>query len=333
MRRLLTAGLLTLFPACAALANDSTAELRAGGLIFVPNDAIAMRSEDLFISPAEVKVHYVFENTSDKDVTVLVAFPMPELQGQVDFMEAVPSQDPVNFMQFETRVNGKPVAANVEQRVTAQGVDRTQMLQGLDIPLAPHLPATSDALGKLPQDKIDELVRLGMVVAMQFDAGKGMETEIDPLWRLDTTYYWEQTFAAKSTTEVDHRYKPGVGLTVAVTFADKASRNTPEFREYQRKYCMDAAFLNAVDKKVAAAKGNGPMEGRIDYILKTAANWAESIGKFRLVIDKGAPDNLVSFCGEGVKKISPTQFEMRKTDYMPYGDLHILLVGSSFGAQ
>ena len=34
------------------------------------------------------------------------------------------------------------------------------------------------------------------------------------------------------------------------------------------------------------------------------------IGRFRLVVDKGAPGNLVSFCGEGVRKISPTRFEM-----------------------
>jgi hypothetical protein len=44
------------------------------------------------------------------------------------------------------------------------------------------------------------------------------------------------------------------------------------------------------------------------------------------VVDKGAPDNLVSFCGEDVKKIGDTQFEMRKTDYTPDGNLAVLIL-------
>ncbi|WP_182419623.1 DUF4424 family protein [Bartonella sp. HY038] len=41
--------------------------------------------------------------------------------------------------------------------------------------------------------------------------------------------------------------------------------------------------------------------------------WAGGvIEDFRLIIDKGKPDALVTFCGDGVQKISPTQFEMRK---------------------
>jgi hypothetical protein len=34
----------------------------------------------------------------------------------------------------------------------------------------------------------------------------------------------------------------------------------------------------------------------------------------------------VSFCAEGVKKISPTQFEVRKTDFEPTQDLNVLIV-------
>jgi hypothetical protein len=46
------------------------------------------------------------------------------------------------------------------------------------------------------------------------------------------------------------------------------------------------------------------------------------------VVDKGSPKNLVSFCGSGVKKIGPTQFEMRRTDWRPEKDLSILLLVS-----
>ena len=61
-------------------------------------------------------------------------------------------------------------------------------------------------------------------------------------------------------------------------------------------------------------------------MLKTGANWSGPIQDFRLVIDKGEASALVSFCGDGVKKISPTQFEMRKTNFTPEGNISVLIL-------
>ena len=44
------------------------------------------------------------------------------------------------------------------------------------------------------------------------------------------------------------------------------------------------------------------------------------------MVDKGDEDNLVSFCGDDVKKIGPTTFEMHKTDFYPEKDLDILIL-------
>ena len=41
-----------------AFANDSTAELRTGGLDFVQNDNVEMRSEDLSVSTEQIHVTY-----------------------------------------------------------------------------------------------------------------------------------------------------------------------------------------------------------------------------------------------------------------------------------
>src|SRR4051812_19539199 len=149
--------------AAPALANDTAAELATGGLVFVRNDAVEMRSEDLAISAKEVSVRYRFYNTSDKPVTVLVAFPLPEIKiEEMDQNISVPTEDPVNFLAFTTAVNGQPVKMDLEQRVTAVGIDRTQLLRSLGIPLAPHLSKTNEALDKLPKDKWDELIRIGL---------------------------------------------------------------------------------------------------------------------------------------------------------------------------
>ena len=45
-----------------------------------------------------------------------------------------------------------------------------------------------------------------------------------------------------------------------------------------------------------------------------------------LTVDKGAAENLVSFCGEEAQKISETQLEVTKSDYTPDGNLSILFL-------
>src|SRR5579884_3680975 len=118
-----------------ALANDSSAELAAGGLVFIQNPNVEMASEELFVSPPEIRVTYHFFNKSDQDVTNLVAFPMPDITfASEDTNLAIPTADPQNFLGFSTKVNGKPVTAQIEQKVFAKGVDQTALLQQLGIP-------------------------------------------------------------------------------------------------------------------------------------------------------------------------------------------------------
>jgi len=62
--------------------------------------------------------------------------------------------------------------------------------------------------------------------------------------------------------------------------------------------------------------------------VTTGGNWAGPIGEFRLVVDKGDPSNLVSFCADGVKKISATEFEVRKKNFVPSKDLNVLILTS-----
>jgi len=310
-------------------ANDSTAQLATGGLIFVHNDQVELRHEDLFISAAEVKVRYRFFNKTDRDVKVLVAFPMPDIKAEQELAIALPSDDPVNALDFSTSVNGQKVNTQVEQRVVAAGIDRTSYLQDLGLPLAPHLGTTNDALDRLPREKWDELIRLGLAEIEEYDIGKGMQQHLAARWTLRTTFYWEQVFPAKTDTVIEHRYRPSVGETAGTGFGSKDAEKEDWFAEYSRKYCIDKGFLAAVARAKKDAKGEfgAPFtEERIDYILKTGANWSGPIGEFRLVVDKGHPDNLISFCGQGVKKIAPTQFEVVKKDFRPEGNLSVLIL-------
>jgi hypothetical protein len=324
---------LTLALAVPALANDSTAELAAGGLILKTTDSIEMRSEDLFISQKEVVVKYRFQNTSAAPVSTLVAFPMPDIGGE-GFFESdngLPSDDATNLLQFNTLVDGKPVKAQVEQKALVKGVDRTAWLKARGIPLAAHRPEAGKALDALGKADKDEAVRLGIAWISEYDAGKGWESHAEPAWVLKTTFYWTQVFPAGKVVEVEHRYIPAVGGSVD-TIVGMSAADNPEFQASidaeRKRYCVDQSFLTAMKTRAAKAEGSmsGYTEKRIGYVLKTGANWAKPIGDFRLVIDKGAADNLVSFCATGVKKIAPTRFEVVKKNYTPTSDLQILIL-------
>ena len=61
--------LLGVLAASPALANDGFGGISATGLTFGQTEAVAMESEDLFISLDRITVDYVFRNTSTSDVT------------------------------------------------------------------------------------------------------------------------------------------------------------------------------------------------------------------------------------------------------------------------
>ncbi|MBX3478906.1 MAG: DUF4424 domain-containing protein [Caulobacter sp.] len=318
--------------ATPVLANDSSAELAAGGLILTHSDRIEMRSEDLFISREEIVVRYRFINISDKPVRTIVAFPMPDIGGEGFFEtdHGLPSDDATNLLDFATTVDGAPVKAQVEQKALVNGLDRTEWLKGHGVPLAAHRPEAGRALDALSAADRQEAIDLGLAWVDEYDVGKGWEKHMTPSWVLKTTFYWTQVFPPGKEVFVEHRYKPSVGGSVSSLLGSSMwgleGDAADQTRAMTRDYCIDKDLLATVERQRQAPNFSGFQELRIAYILTTGANWARNIGDFRLVVDKGAATNLVSFCGDGVKKISPTRFELRKTDFVPEDDLRILIL-------
>ena len=103
-------------------------------------------------------------------------------------------------------------------------------------------------------------------------------------------------------------------------------RQSEAGRAWMERFCVDPDFTAALDR-ISARSGMDyaqVAENWVSYILTTGAGWRSPIADFRLVVDKGAPENLVSFCGEGVRRIGPTQFEMRRRDWRPDRNLEVL---------
>ena len=214
----------------------------------------------------------------------------------------------------------------VERRAFAGARDVTALLTALKVPLTGK--GSAEALDAVPRAEQDRLLAARIADPDESDGGHGTKRHLVPGWTVRETWFWNQTFPAGRDLRVEHSYTPGTGGSVGTMLASRQSRAEPEGRGMLADYCIDSAFLAAIDRRAAATGREYPVlpEKRVHYVLTTGANWRAPIGRFRLVVDTGAADNLVSFCGEGVRKISATQFEMVKTNWRPDRNLKVLIV-------
>src|SRR4051812_14312498 len=198
--------------ACALLAstsvascNDTAAELSIGGLQFTHAANVAMDSEDLKISLERISVRYQFTNTSTKPVSLTVAFPLPDIDLSEGESIAFPSNDPLNFVDFETKVDGRPIKLGVEQRAFVGEKDVTSLLRELKIAPLP-LGAQQFRVQDLSESAKARMVSEGLLMPA------GTNERGRPLysagWIVKTSVLREQTFPAGIPVSVEHAYHP-----------------------------------------------------------------------------------------------------------------------------
>lgn len=321
-----TAG-FSMFLLTPAQANDSQAAIGLGGLTLTRSDAVSMDSEDLYISKNEIRVRYRFTNHTAQDIETLVSFPVPSMPYGIkgDYHDtAMPEYDK---LEFRSTIDGKPLDLHYVQRAEVAGRDVTARLNALGWPLRwfDDVDDPVSFVAKLSPAQKAAFQREGLLKSSPYDRKMLM-----PAWSVVTHVTRTQTFPAGKTVEVTHRYVPIAGGSVGGAL-DRDVRGRDYNRWRVQQYCIDQSFMTAFDRQRAAMPkreyDEAPYsETWLSYILKSGANWRGPIKLFRLVVDKGSPDNLVSFCMDGVRKISPTQFEVRKTNFTPTKDLDVMIV-------
>jgi hypothetical protein len=308
----------------AAFCNDSAAELSTGGLKFMRTSDISMESEELRIALDSISVRYRFSNLSGKPVTMTVAFPLPDVDLSEPESVALPAGDPLNFVDFETKVDGRPVKFTFDQRAWIGDKDVSGLLNQMQFPLLP-VGTREVRIADLPAATRDKLLSNGLL------ATTGTSDNGRPIygfaWIVRTSAVRQQTFPAEKSVVVEHRYKPSVG-TVSDTILRSPLRQNKgladEIARYRKDYCVTDALLAALDKHA----GRGALqERRVSYVLHTGANWAAPIKTFKLAVDPGGKDRLVSFCGTGLKAVENRPFEYEASNFKPETDLKILVIG------
>ena len=293
-------------------ANDSSARLDSGGIRLVPNYSISLKREDLYISRERISIRYEFFNKTDSDVSMLVAFPVPEIDGDIEANYVLDAKDPINFLDFSILSDGRPVNPQVELKYLVNGIDFTDAILAEGIPASVFDPRYYDAVEKLPLASRQRLAAKG---ALNWHEGQDFHA---PNWTMKAVLYWSQVFPAGKRVVLEHSYRPVAGGGFY-----NMDYGIPENID---RFCMDDGFLKAAEHKAATSRYKMLLGHDVRYILKTANSWLGPIGDFRLVLDKLDPNNLISLCADNVRKIGPTQFEIRAQNFTPTQDLDILFL-------
>ena len=231
-------------------------------------------------------------------------------------------------LKFVTRVDGRRLSLQIAEKAFLRGRDISARLTALHVPLNRFAADFDGAINRLPERERERLVADGLIRS----DGTSNQPIWAGLWSVRTTVMRRQTFPAHKTISVEHDYVPIAGGSVG-GLLDPRYRSNADTGNYlaqtRRKYCIDDDWLRSFDRALARRPSNTSLpysEIWLGYVLSTGANWKGPVGDFRLVVDKGKPDSLVSFCARNVKKISPTQFEIRRVNFMPATDLDIMIV-------
>ncbi|WP_341206942.1 DUF4424 family protein [uncultured Psychrosphaera sp.] len=219
----------------SASANDSEGGTTAtGGLEFLRNEYISMKSEDLFISTDLIRVEYTYKNTHFEDIEIEVAFPVQSPCGDyVGCLEAI---------EFQTWVNGEKIdwRPYFGQNIQSNSVCRSLWLQRNEIynrngycfstlsaqVLFDNSDCTSDGieLNNDDQQLVSEL--LSLEGQNECVTPSRLVQPVNPYeGTASPSYFWDpvidaedyvsmvrtQVFPANSLTKVVHEYRPDVG--------------------------------------------------------------------------------------------------------------------------
>jgi hypothetical protein len=302
-----------------AVADDSTATLGMGGIVFAKNTPVRMKAEDLYVSPKSVRVRFEFVNDTSKDVDTIVAFPLPDIDNEEHYFSALgtTTDDPQNFVGFSVKVDGKPVAFKVEQRAFIKDRDVTGLLAAAGLPVNVVIGKGLKKFDALADAKRKQLIAAGVLAG---------DTP-SPLWTVRTKFYWSQRFAARKTVVIEHAYQPVTGMS-PFSSADA----DPKHLVSDQDYCIDPQTWRRIEAlSVLSRKTNPDNNGYFNvsetaYILKTANNWNGPIGRFHLTLDKLKPENGLSLCwGTDLKKTGPTTFETTLINFAPTRDIKLVV--------
>lgn len=304
-------------PACA-FGNGMSASIGAGGIVPKEETDIAIAREDLFLSPDEVRVDYVFRSTADSAKTLAMAFPLPKIGTMIEdnpgplgerlTAAGDNTSDRRDYLDFQVAVNGHPIEPTLRAVAWLDGKDVTQKVHNAGLPLLPRWHTWwQEILPGLSSSKQKALVASGLLDS------RGASKE--PVWTYQTIFVWQQTFAP-GQTRVSIRYRPLTGFTLAGKAPCEDAPSHREAKVAEGDYFYGGYMLT------------------LDYVTTTARYWSGPIGQFNVTVSSGKRqtseqdqgDNtgtIIAVCPPGMAMDQNGRRHLTVHNYVPKQDIQV----------
>lgn len=293
-------------------ANDTAGTiLPTGGVVFEKQDGIKMKVEALYIRPYQIEVNYLFENTTDKDITTQMFFPLPEMPAVEEYLG-----DKSHDYKFKLWVNGKQKQYQTHWTITQNNKDITK-----DVSILFYRPEeiiTDQELDRriamLPEET-RKLLQNNNIVAWDYlvDWDKGEFPAwimgAQAAWQKQISYSWKQTFPAHKTIAVHHTYVPtAIYNNVGLPFSKCINEKSDPYKSFA--YIPENENMYSIDHLQA--------RNYLEYILTTANNWQGPIESFNLIVQ--SPFKSVG-CFDGEAFYGEEYYTVNQQNYAPEWDL------------
>lgn len=295
--------IILLFLCSNAFSNDAVSSQTMKGIVLSKTDAIALRKEKLLLTPTEIIVDYIFENTTSKAQTLLVSFPLPPLINAYDDCGGRVSR----FDSFSVTVDGANVSYQTECRAFNESIEVTEDLKKVGLPICEF----KDQLdrnkffdrNKIAKDALAEMIKKNLIYE------EGNECGVFP-FEIHRKHYWTQNFPPMQKIHVQHKYEPELGVTSVCTLYNNWNSIIPNFPD-PRGGDPESPFLYCAKY--------------LKYIITSANTWKNGIEDFEMIAT-GA--NLILGEVDGERDADVNQLKFTKKNFSPKKEILIEFVQS-----
>jgi Domain of unknown function (DUF4424) len=293
--------------AAPAQSNTRTTELASGGLHFPYHPSIKLDRQEVRIGIDAVRLSYTLSSKADTDETLLVAFPLPDLDMSSLVWTALrlPIDNDSNFVGLSVTAGARTIDPELHQRARAMGIDVTQHLFQSNLPLFPFASGLVNQLTSLAPDRQARFARSGIAARI--------ENRWQPLWTLSSTLHWWQPVPKSAPTTISAAYKPVSG---------SAQFSSDDLARLKESHCIGARETDAIAKR---ATTNRPVSEitTITYSIAAGANQLGPAGSVRVVIELPDDTTIAATCQDGFRRTGPLTLEFALNNASLEDDIHI----------
>lgn len=312
-----------------------TAQTVGSGINSKRSPYIVITSQNITLSPEQVKIIYSFTNTANHEITETFVFTLPDKTEE-------------NFKQFNISIDHQPQNYKIMQRaISPSGHDISLQLKAWGLPYNPVAAMQTLDASENRASITSKLQALKLI---------DKHEEI-PTWIVKTYYYCEYSFPPNSTTIIEQSYKPYVATTsikisnltallklpikmakqainmaTPWTIEDNSSANTlqNQFEKYNpevKNYCLSSLDYQRL---ALAYQRSAPKNSQIEMkTLHFGSNaddlWASAISNFTLSIE--SPNNLYPvLCWHDELQRNNNALKFSAQNYVPLQDIRVMYI-------